>query len=194
MLLCTGTLLRSLHQAQRCQVPSALWARALPSSGGIPRAAGERQGASRWIRQQTDVPSLPTKVRQNTVFQSTSALWLKMFEWIIYGYFKGLYFPLKRLKPPMSIDPSFMFLIHLFAYKMLGDIFYCFLSITLAHHKLCGKKQQFLACEKLNLTIFWHLWLVKVLNRSDLPEYELQNSHINLCHPHIWIFTQKSNS
>lgn len=40
----------------------------------------------------------------------------------------------------MSIDPSFMFLIHLFAYKMLGDIFYCFLSITLAHHKLCGKK------------------------------------------------------
>lgn len=79
-----------------------------------------------------------------TVFQSTSALWLKMFEWIIYGYFKGLYFPLKRLKPPMSIDPSFMFLIHLFAYKMLGAIFYCFLSITLAHTNGVEKSSNFL--------------------------------------------------
>lgn len=165
MLLCTGTLLRSLHQAQRCQVPSALWARALPSSGGIPRAAGERQSASRWIRQQTDVPSLPTKVRQNTIFQSTSALWLKMFEWIIYGHFKGLYFPLKRMKPPVLIDPSFMFLINLFAYKMLEN---CKKMAPIYHtipsQTVCGQKQQFLACEKLNLPIFWHFWLVKVLN------------------------------
>lgn len=54
----------------------------------------------------------------------------------------------------MSIDPSFMFLIHLFAYKMLENSKKWHLSVTLAHHKLCGKNQQFIACEKLKLQIF----------------------------------------
>lgn len=44
----------------------------------------------------------------------------------------------------MSIDPSFMFLIHLFAYKMLGAIFYRFLSITLAHTNCVEKSSNFL--------------------------------------------------
>lgn len=64
--LCAGALLRSLHQAQRCQVPSALRAPALPPSGGVPRAAGEPQSAPRWIRLPTDVPPLPAEVQQGS--------------------------------------------------------------------------------------------------------------------------------
>lgn len=54
----------------------------------------------------------------------------------------------------MSIDPSFMFLIHLFAYKMLENGKKMAPIYHTSPYKLCGKKQQFLACEKLNLTIF----------------------------------------
>ena len=62
LLFSAGTVLRPLHQAQRCQVPSAVRAGALPPSGGVPRAAGERQSATRRLRLQTDVPSLPAEV------------------------------------------------------------------------------------------------------------------------------------
>lgn len=96
----------------------------------------------------------------------------------------------------MSIDPSFMFLIHLFAYKMLGDIFLLFSIYHTSPYKLCGKKAA-ISCmwevEFNNILTFMACKSIKYF-ASDLPEYELQNSHINLCHPHIWIFTQKSNS
>lgn len=61
-LFSAGTLLRPLHQAQRCKVPSVVRAGALPPSGGVPRAAGERQSATRRLRLQTDVPALPAEV------------------------------------------------------------------------------------------------------------------------------------
>lgn len=44
----------------------------------------------------------------------------------------------------MSIDPSFMFLIHLFAYKMLENGKKWHLSITLAHTNGVEKSSNFL--------------------------------------------------
>lgn len=65
LLPSVGTLLRPLHQAQRCQVPSTVRAGALPPSGGVSRAVGERSSASCRLRLQADLPSLPTEVPHN---------------------------------------------------------------------------------------------------------------------------------
>lgn len=66
LLASSGTVLRPLHQAQRCQVASAVRGGALPPPGGVPWPAGERASAPRRIRIQTDVPSLPAEVSAET--------------------------------------------------------------------------------------------------------------------------------
>lgn len=66
LLTPSGTVLRSLHQAQRCQVAAAVRGGALPPPGGVPRPAGERASAPCRIRLQTDVPSLPAEVSAET--------------------------------------------------------------------------------------------------------------------------------
>lgn len=62
LLAPVGTVLCALHQAQRRQVAAAVRGGALPPPGGVPGAAGERPSAPRWLRLQTDIPSLPAEV------------------------------------------------------------------------------------------------------------------------------------
>lgn len=68
LFVSTGTLLRALHQTQRCQVPSHLRAGTLPPPGGVPGTAGERQGPKGRLRLQADVSTLPPEVLLTLVF------------------------------------------------------------------------------------------------------------------------------